>query len=66
MKRTCIYLPFLFVVFFALPSLSYGQVPDSTWGKTAEKYPSFKFKGLFQGRYVVSASEDVDVTGLHH
>lgn len=66
MKRTCIYLPFLFVVFFALPSLSYGQVPDSTWGKTAEKYPSFKFKGLFQGRYVVSASEDVDVAGLHH
>lgn len=66
MKRTCIYLPFLFLVFFALPSLSYGQVPDSTWGKTAEKYPSFKFKGLFQGRYVVSASEDVDVTGLHH
>lgn len=30
------------------------------------KYPQFQFKGLFQGRYVVSTTKDVDVNGLQH
>ena len=29
-------------------------------------YPKLQVKGLFQARYLVSATKDVDVNGLHH
>ena len=66
MKNSCIYLTTILLVVLFPFSKIYGQVPDSTWGKHFENYPTFKFKGLFQARYVVSAKEDVDVGGLHH
>jgi len=30
------------------------------------KYPQLQIKGLFQARYLVGMSKDVDVNGLHH
>jgi len=45
---------------------TYAQVPDSTWGKEFDNYPTFKFKGLFQARYTSSLAQDVDISGLHH
>jgi hypothetical protein len=30
------------------------------------KYPQFQFKGIFQGRYTLGMTKDVDVNGLHH
>lgn len=63
-KRALIYL--LTVGFSLLVIKAYSQVPDSTWGKDFENYPTFKFKGLFQSRFTTSLSKDVDVTGLHH
>lgn len=33
---------------------------------SAPTYPIFKFGGIFQGRYAVSATKNVDVNGLHH
>ncbi|MCL1670634.1 porin [Elizabethkingia ursingii] len=45
-------------------------VKDSLTAKKQEvaevKYPQFQFKGLFQGRYLVGMTKDVDVNGLHH
>ncbi|MDH1604103.1 porin [Empedobacter sp. GD03739] len=32
----------------------------------AIKYPKVTFKGLFQGRYLVNTTKNVDVNGLHH
>lgn len=57
-----------FLVLFLLGTVCslYAQVPDSTWGKEFENYPTFKFKGLFQARYITSLAKDVDVGGLHH
>ncbi|MFD2554996.1 porin [Sphingobacterium tabacisoli] len=66
MKRTCLYLVFYSLIALLGPASVYAQVPDSTWGKKFENYPTFKFKGLFQARYVVSTNEDVDVGGQHH
>ena len=34
--------------------------------KEVVKYPKFQFKGLFQGRFVASLDQNVDVEGLHH
>lgn len=41
-------------------------MPDTTQRKSFENYPTFKFKGLFQGRYTTSLSNRVDVSGTHH
>ncbi len=30
------------------------------------KYPQLQFKGLFQARYLIGTTKDVDVNGLHH
>lgn len=58
---------YLLTAFLCLLALnSYSQVPDSTWGKDFDNYPTFKFKGLFQSRFTTSLNKDVDVTGLHH
>lgn len=46
-----------------------GQVKDSIQIKQEEdnlKYPQLQIKGLFQARYLVGMSKDVDVNGLHH
>lgn len=63
-------LPILSTIFLLLLFLHYNrthaQVPDSTQGKILDSYPKFQFKGLFQGRYVASLKENVDVQGVHH
>ncbi len=48
-----------------------AQIQDSlqTTPKPQEedvKYPQLQIKGLFQARYLVGMSKDVDVNGLHH
>ncbi|MCD0478712.1 OprO/OprP family phosphate-selective porin [Chryseobacterium sp. LC2016-29] len=45
-----------------------AQVPDSikTQPEDPVKYPQIQIKGLFQARYLVGTSKDVDVNGLHH
>jgi hypothetical protein len=60
-------LLFCFLIF----SLSiYGQAADSLQGKQEQednvKYPVLQIKGLFQARYLVGMTKDVDVNGLHH
>ncbi|WP_280694388.1 porin [Chryseobacterium sp. H1D6B] len=48
----------------------YGQTADSLQGKQEQednvKYPVLQIKGLFQARYLVGMTKDVDVNGLHH
>ncbi|MBW3523680.1 MULTISPECIES: porin [unclassified Chryseobacterium] len=54
---------------FTLFSLGLAaQVPDSikTQLEDPVKYPQLQIKGLFQARYLVGTSKDVDVNGLHH
>lgn len=54
---------------FTLFSLGLAaQVPDSikTQSEDPVKYPQLQIKGLFQARYLVGTSKDVDVNGLHH
>lgn len=55
---------------FLLFSLSLtGQVKDTIQTKQEEdpvKYPVLQIKGLFQARYLVGMTKDVDVNGLHH
>lgn len=54
---------------FTLFSLGLAaQVPDSikTLSEDSVKYPQLQIKGLFQARYLVGTSKDVDVNGLHH
>jgi len=46
-----------------------GQVKDSAQTQPEEdniKYPQLQIKGLFQARYLVGMTKDVDVNGLHH
>ncbi|WP_415328536.1 porin [Chryseobacterium sp. MMS23-Vi53] len=46
-----------------------AQIPDSVQTESKEdnvKYPVLQIKGLFQARYLVGMSKDVDVNGLHH
>lgn len=46
-----------------------AQIPDSLQTKQEEdnvKYPQLQIKGLFQARYLVGMTKDVDVNGLHH
>lgn len=46
-----------------------AQKPDSLYinqEKEEVKYPQLQIKGLFQARYLVGMSKDVDVNGLHH
>ena len=46
-----------------------GQIKDSVQTKQEEdhvKYPQLQIKGLFQARYLVGMTKDVDVNGLHH
>ncbi|MBD3906963.1 OprO/OprP family phosphate-selective porin [Chryseobacterium sp. Ch-15] len=54
---------------FTLFSLALtAQIPDSikTSSEDLVKYPQLQIKGLFQARYLVGTSKDVDVNGLHH
>jgi len=56
----------LFIILF---SLTTAQKPDSLYStpdKEDVKYPQLQIKGLFQARYLVGTTEDVDVNGLHH
>lgn len=56
----------LFLLFFGLTS---AQKPDSLYinqEKEEVKYPQLQIKGLFQARYLVGMTKDVDVNGLHH
>ncbi len=66
MRSIVTFLILFFLVTFGTVCSLYAQVPDSTWGKEFENYPTFKFKGLFQARYITSLAKDVDVGGLHH
>ncbi|MBT2622819.1 porin [Chryseobacterium sp. ISL-6] len=62
-KRTQL---FCFLVFSLSMS---GQVKDSVQNKTEEenvKYPILQIKGLFQARYLLGMTKNVDVNGLHH
>ncbi|MBK1897627.1 porin [Chryseobacterium paridis] len=46
-----------------------AQVKDTAQVKQEEdnvKYPQLQIKGLFQARYLVGMTKDVDVNGLHH
>lgn len=55
-----------FIIFFCLTA---AQKPDSLYTKPEQeniKYPQLQVKGLFQARYLVGMSKDVDVNGLHH
>ena len=56
-----------------IPFFAYSQSLDSARINLQQSqyqdsitYPKFQFKGLFQARYLVGASKDVDVNGLHH
>lgn len=55
---------------FLLFSISLsGQVKDTVQNKQEEeniKYPVLQIKGLFQARYLLGMTKDVDVNGLHH
>lgn len=58
----------LFCFLFFSISLS-GQVKDTVQNKQEEehiKYPVLQIKGLFQARYLLGMTKDVDVNGLHH
>jgi len=55
--------------YFTLLSLIFtAQLPDTLKKNSEEivQYPQLQFKGLFQARYLVGMSKDVDVNGLHH
>lgn len=56
----------LTITLFSTALAAHAQIPDSTWGKDFDNYPTFKFKGLFQSRFTSSLTKDVDVNGLHH
>jgi len=58
---------------FLLPYNLLGQNADSlkiasvpTPVATPVKYPQLQFKGLFQARYLVGLTDNVDLNGLHH
>ncbi len=66
---------YIFAVFLGLVCFSKGISQSKTEDSlkivsdkisTAEKYPQFVFKGLFQGRFVSSLNKDVSVEGVHH
>jgi len=61
-KRTLLLYGLLSGIIFS------AQTPDSLQKKHEEpvKYPQIQFKGLFQARYLVGMTKDVDVNGLHH
>ena len=59
----------LLLCFMLLCCTAIAQIPDSTQTESQEdnvKYPILQIKGLFQARYLVGMSKDVDVNGLHH
>lgn len=55
---------------FLFPIVLWGQSIDSIStpqpSKPQIKYPQVQFKGLFQARYLVGLTENVDLNGLHH
>lgn len=55
---------------FLFPMVVWAQSVDSTSttqiSKPQIKYPQVQFKGLFQARYLVGLTENVDLNGLHH
>ncbi|MDH6250586.1 hypothetical protein M2347_000313 [Chryseobacterium sp. H1D6B] len=63
-KRSILFCFLIFSLFM------YGQTADSLQGKQEQednvKYPVLQIKGLFQARYLVGMTKDVDVNGLHH
>ncbi|CAA7389960.1 porin [Chryseobacterium fistulae] len=63
-RKRC--LPLYFLLFtFSIKA----QVPDSLQTQPEEdnvKYPQLQIKGLFQARYLVGMTKDVDVNGLQH
>ncbi|MCW3159818.1 OprO/OprP family phosphate-selective porin [Chryseobacterium oryctis] len=67
----------VFVPLFVGVILSNAQTKDSVRAPLADslsvkpkapeiKYPQIQFKGLFQSRYTLGMTKDVDVNGLHH
>lgn len=68
------YIP-IFVLCLLLHTTVHGQEPGSVepakkdslqQSKGEVTYPKLQIKGLFQARYLVSTTKDVDVNGLHH
>lgn len=64
---------FLKKALLSLTVIFYGfgaaQKQDSLYinpEKEEVKYPQLQIKGLFQARYLVATTKDVDVNGLHH
>ncbi|SIT15484.1 porin [Chryseobacterium gambrini] len=58
---------FLCIVFFTVNIKA--QTSDSADSKKNQddvKYPVLQVKGLFQARYLVGTTKNVDVNGLHH
>lgn len=55
---------------FLVPTILLGQNTDSISTvkpvPTPVKYPQVQFKGLFQARYLVGLTDNVDLNGLHH
>ncbi|WP_419486766.1 porin [Chryseobacterium bernardetii] len=71
--RSLLYTPlFLGFVFSNAQTKDTIRIPvkDSLATQTQKavevKYPQFQFKGIFQGRYTLGMTKDVDVNGLHH
>lgn len=58
----------LLLYFILLSLILTAQIPDSlkTQSEDPVKYPQIQIKGLFQARYLVGTTKDVDVNGLHH
>lgn len=59
----------VFPFFITLSCITAAQKPDSLYSKQEQesiKYPQVQIKGLFQARYLVGMTKDVDVNGLHH
>lgn len=61
---------YLWILFILFSSLASAQILDSIKINQDDdddvKYPQIQFKGLFQARYLVSMTKDVDVNGLQH
>lgn len=59
----------VFIFFIMLFCITAGQKPDSLYSPPEQeniKYPQLQVKGLFQARYLVGMTKDVDVNGRHH
>lgn len=68
MNTSLIIRKHLIFYFIFLSQIFTAQIPDNLkeYSEETVKYPQLQFKGLFQARYLVGMSKDLEVNGLHH